>query len=355
MAPLSYLIVGSGHRAEFYARVACTYPALFRAQFLCRSAEKAALIQARTGVPATDSLQTCARFGPDCIVVAVSKGSIASVCAEWLERGYPVVSETPAGACLEQLHRLWALAQRPGARLTVCEQYHRYPLLAAGLDAVAHGRIGTPRSAYLSLAHDYHAASLLRRMLLTQGERYVLRAQRTQSPLVETDSRQGAVTDGRLVTETRDVAAITFASGKTAVYDFADVQYRTFLRARHLTVRGERGEWNDTLLYSLDAQGRPRRDCLLPTLPDRYAALDTQALRDARKTWQPELFLDTRQDEYAIATVLYDLPAYLAGGPSPYPLREALDDAYFWLLLQRAVADPQAEVASQPMPWNDGV
>ena len=31
---LSYLIVGSGYRAKFYARIAKTYPALFSALFL---------------------------------------------------------------------------------------------------------------------------------------------------------------------------------------------------------------------------------------------------------------------------------------------------------------------------------
>lgn len=41
MKVLSYIIVGSGYRAEFYARIAAAYPQLFRAIFLCRSEEKA--------------------------------------------------------------------------------------------------------------------------------------------------------------------------------------------------------------------------------------------------------------------------------------------------------------------------
>ena len=49
---LSYLIVGSGYRARFYARIARTYPELFSAMFLCRSEEKAELIQQETGIPA---------------------------------------------------------------------------------------------------------------------------------------------------------------------------------------------------------------------------------------------------------------------------------------------------------------
>ena len=75
----------------------------------------------------------------------------------------------------------------------------------------------------------------------------------------------------------------------------------------------------------------------MPEIPDRYRRLDTQYLRDLRKTWRSELFLDTLQDEYAIATILLDMEDYLRGGPSPYPLWEAIEDARFWLKLDRLV------------------
>ena len=42
---LSYIIVGSGYRAEYFGRIAQTYPGLFRALYLCRSEEKAALMK----------------------------------------------------------------------------------------------------------------------------------------------------------------------------------------------------------------------------------------------------------------------------------------------------------------------
>lgn len=352
MGRLSYIIVGSGYRAEYYARVAGTYPQQFRALFLCRSEEKAAKMLEKTGIQATTSIEVCERFGADFAVIAVNKENIADVCEEWADRGYPVVTETPAGASVEKLRRLWELHERRGARIAVCEQYHRYPGLAAGLEAVAAGKIGTPYSAYLSLAHDYHAASLLRRMLLVRDESFVMRGGRFRNPVVETDSRYGAVTDGHRDVKNRDVISIAFSSGKEAVYDFSGVQYRSFIRSRHLIVRGEKGEWNDNLIYCLDERNRPKREYLMPVIREKYAALDTQYLRDLRKTWQPELFLDMRQDEYAIATMLFDMQDYLAGGEEIYPLREALDDAYFWLLMNEAVASPWEEVRAQHMPWH---
>ena len=352
MGVLSYIIVGSGYRAEFYARIASTYPQQFRAMFFCRSEEKAAKMHAKTGIQATTSLQVCEQFQADFAVVAVNKENIADVCEEWVNRGYPVVSETPAGASIEKLHRLWELHERKGARITVCEQYHRYPGLTAGLDAVSEGKIGAPYSAYLSLAHDYHAASLLRRMLLVQGDSFTMRGERFRNPVVETDSRVGVITDGRSDIKDRNIVFITFSSGKEAIYDFSGVQYRSFLRSRHLVVRGERGEWNDNLIYYLDEQNRPKRDYLMPFIREKYSPLDTQNLRDMRKTWQPELFLDTRQDEYAIATMLFDMRCYLEGGDEIYPLQEALDDAYFWLLMEKALSSPWTEIKSQDMPWH---
>lgn len=352
MNKLRYLIIGSGYRAAFYGRIARTYPERFQAMYLCRSEEKAALMRQKTGVGATVSREEAERFSPDFVAVAVSKGSIADVCAEWAERGYPVLSETPAGASLPQLERLWELHETQNARIVVCEQYHRYPELVAGLDAAAQGKLGTPQSAYLSLAHDYHAASLLRRMLSVDGEAFTMRGESVENPIVETDSRYGPITDGRVAGKGRSVLHIAYASGKRAIYDFSGVQYHSFIRSRHLTVRGDRGEWSDNLLLHLDEQNRPRRECLRQTIPPRYRSLDTPELRELRRDWHPELRMENAQDEYAIATMLLDMGAYLKGGSEPYSLREALDDACFWLLAQQAVAAPWMPVESRKMPWN---
>ena len=108
------------------------------------------------------------------------------------------------------------------------------------------------------------------------------------------------------------------------------------------------------MLYRLDGEGRPVRDLLMPVIPDRYRELDTAGLRDMRRVWQPDLTMDNAQDEFAIASMLYDMPAYIAGGPEVYPLREALDDAYFRILMEEAVAEPWKEVRAQKMPWNEG-
>lgn len=326
MKKVRFLIVGSGYRAEFYGRLVLEQGALFDAMFLCRSKEKAALLREKLGLPATASREEALAFAPDFAVVVVNKAGLASVTMEWARLGVPVLSETPAGSTVEELKALWALRD---CKIAVSEQYHRYPPIAAGLAAIRAGRIGTPTSAVLSLAHDYHGASLLRRLLLTEGERFTIRGVGLTSPIVETDSRAGPITDGRIGQRERHLLHVTYASGKWGLYDFCHVQYRSFIRSRHLLVRGERGEWCDDQLLTLDAHNRPQREQLLP------------------------LTMARSQDTEAVTAMLLAMADYVQGGPEPYPLREALDDAYFWLLSQEALQTPWTAVSSAPMPWQE--
>jgi hypothetical protein len=128
--------------------------------------------------------------------------------------------------------------------------------------------------------------------------------------------------------------------------------YRSYIRSRHITVRCENGEWSDRIQYYLDKKNNPKRDFLMPDIPEKYRILDTQSLRDSRRVWAPELQLDTIWDEYAIATILLDMKDYISGGKSPYPLKEALDDALFWIMLQDAVMNPWSEVHVPKTSWN---
>lgn len=336
---LSYIIVGSGWRAEFYGQIARTYPDLFRAVFLCRSEEKAQLMKARTGVDAVMTEHEALALCPDFIVAAVDRNHLVDVTEYWTRKGFPVVVETPVGDTEANLARLEKL-QAQGTKIVCCEQYHRYPVLAEGLRMIAEGVIGEPYSIFISLAHDYHAASLIRRALKVEGESYTIHAWQFKQPVVQTDSRDGQIFDGRVGQETLDRAIISFESGKSAIYDFSGVQYHSFIRSRHITVRCERGEWSDTMLYGLNEHNEPWRKPLLPEISEKYRCLDTRYLSDLRKTWRPELHLDNMQDEFAIATILLDMGDYLKGGPSPYPLWEAIEDARFWMRMESRHSAP---------------
>ena len=347
--------MGSGFRAMFYGRIARTYPELFEMKYmLCRSQEKADRIRTQTGFSVTTSKEACEACRPDFVVVAVNKANIADVAEEWALRGHAVLTETPAGASLEQLERIWELRERCGCRIQVAEQYFHYPSLSVGMKYIERGDIGEPFSLYISAAHDYHGASIMRKYLSVGQEAFAVAAKRFRFPLTETDSREGAVTDGRTTLRERDIALFEFASGKIGLYDFSGEQYHSFIRSRHIIVRGRDGELSDQVLYRLDDRHYPRTKILLPELEPRYRVLETKRIRDYVRMWKRELSLEEIEDEYAIACMLYDMGDYIASGKEIYPLRDALQDAYMWLVLQEAVQKPGKQMYARKMPWNAG-
>ena len=351
--PLTFVIIGSGWRAMFFVRIAGRYPQLFRLKYmLCRSQEKADRIRADQGIPVTVYAEECEKAEPDFVVVAVSKASICQVTTEWALKGFPVICETPAGMNVEELQRLWELKEGHGARIQVAEQYHRYPVIMAGLEAVRRGKLGDPYGVRLSAAHDYHGVSLIRRMLNIAPEPVKLWGRSYVFPVTETDSRHGAVTDGRVEDRGRTCITMEFASGKMAYYDFSGVQYHSFIRSRHVNVQGRDGEWNDTVVRYVGEDHLPAEEHLKLCLPRRYRELETEELKCMAQNWNPVMELDGVQDEYAIATMLFDMKQYLEGGREVYPLAEALEDAYVWTLMEKAVKDPGAVVESQAMPWH---
>lgn len=357
MKPLSFIIAGSGWRAMFYVRIALRYPQYFKLCYLlCRTQEKAERIHREYGIPVTTDVQACEDACPDFVVVAVDRASKFSVTKQWLEKGYAVLSETPAALTVAGLEELWALSQA-GARLQIAEQYIRYPLIAAGLRAVERGLLGDPYAAELSLAHDYHAASLIRHMLQCGLDAAPFPAMKLYGkaydfPVEETGSRYGRITDGSVKQRTRVRLTIEFDNGKAAFYDFDSVQYHSEIRSRHINVQGQRGEWNDTVLRYVDNSHRPVREELRAWLDPSYELLQTQQLLELSRTWSPEVHMEILQDEYAIATLMLDMRAFLDHNTEGYPLSEALEDAYTWLLMDEAVKHPGQVITSQPLVWH---
>ena len=179
--PLSFVVVGSGFRSLFYARIAKRFPQFFTLKYLlCRTEEKAQKLNAEYGIPTTTSQELCMEAKPDVVVVAVNRDSVWDAAREWIKAGFPVLLETPVGHTEEELKEAWEMSLH-GAKIQVAEQYHRYPILAAGIKAVKEGMIGDPYGVTLSMAHDYHGASLIRQML--KAKLYLIKEQENREKL----------------------------------------------------------------------------------------------------------------------------------------------------------------------------
>lgn len=354
--PISFVIVGSGWRSEFYVRIAKQYPEQFDLKYmLCRTQEKADKMAAKYDIPTTISEEECELAKPDFVVAAVNFDGLFEATKKWALKGFPVLCETPAATSVENLKELWTMVQN-GAKIQIAEQYHRYPIMAAGLKAIAEDKLADPYAVHLSMAHDYHGVSLIRRMLQPHDPMKLkleyMSGVQYKFPVTETDSRFGVITDGSVKEFPRTVITMQFEGNKVAFYDFSGVQYHSFIRSRHVNVQGRDGEWNDTMLRYLGEDGQPVAEQLKEWLNPKYACLDTEQLRGQSSEWKPFVVMDNAQDEYAIASMMFDMREYIAGGVEVYPMAEALEDAYLLLLIRETAKQPGCKIIPEQMPWH---
>ena len=363
MRQYRFIIVGSGWRSLYYVRIAKALSSKLKLEaMLCRSNEKAEMIANTHHIPTSASIEECVSLKPDFVVVAVDKSHIAEVSMEWLEKGFPVLCETPAALDLETLNKLWTMHTK-GHKLIVAEQYTHYPINIARKKILDRKLISDPDYLYLSLAHEYHGISLMRSFLdLGIDTPFSISGQSFLFPTVETLSRYERFTDGRIASKKRDLALFTFENNKVCLYDFDSEQYRSPIRNDSYKIQGSNGEiLNDTLTYlnnnetvkdSIVIKSHSAdNDDTNPNL-NHYEVIDQISYKDEILYSSPFTDCELSSDETAIAMMLLKMGEYVSGGKEPYPLSEAFQDAYMAILLRQALKDNK-KVISEKMIWQN--
>lgn len=343
---IRFALIGSGWRALYYVRIAKALPDLFELTvMLCRNGEKAERLSREYGIRTTCSAEECMDTGPDFVVIAVTKAAIADVSAEWMERGFAVLSETPAFRTPEQERKLKELISR-GGRYTCAEQYRKYPAISALLKALDSGIIGDRDYCLVSFAHEYHGASLIRAFLgLDRNVSCSILSRTFAFPTAETLSRYEKFTDGRISMKKRTLAILSFDGGKAAFYDFDGEQYRSPIRTSMIRIQGCRGEFAGDTFYFLDSRNEPVQESLV--IKSRMVLRDTgnPNFRQVREITEISFRGETlylppfglcglSEDETAMALVLRETGLYAAGcGENPYPFEEAAADVRMGLVI----------------------
>lgn len=313
---IRFAMVGSGWRSEFYARIANALPDMFElVAWLCRSEEKAELLHKKYGVHTTLSEAEVEGLNPDFIVSAVNKTSMSDVVRYWAAKGFAVLSETPAALDTETLIQLKKEIDN-GARIQVAEQYFLTPDIKAVIDACDSGIIGEPVSLTLSAMHDYHAASVIRRLLHTGLGDVWITGKAFSVSVANTKTRYETLTDGKIVNKEQKHFVMEYEDGKIAFYDFMSEQYRSPIRNRYINLRGTRGEIINDTLYFLDENNLGTVKKLTIENPFEYAGLT--------------------DGEVAVAQLLIGMKEYADTGKEVYPMDEALYDSYQSVLMDRA-------------------
>ncbi len=341
----SFVVVGAGWRAEMFWRLAAGLPGVECLGAVVRTPRE-------LPVPALRSLDDAR---PDFVVTAVPWETNPGVVRAAVERGLPVLAETPPAPDLAGLRALWDDVGHSGL-VQVAEQYRLVPAHAARLAAVRAGVIGTPTQAQVSSTHQYHAVSLIRGYLGAGRDPVTVRASRTTAPLVDPLTRDGWTGDDTPKPATTTIATLDLGGGRSGLYDFTDNQWHNQLRFRRVVVRGTHGELRDDEVVRLLGPQTIARTPLVRRQTGYDLDLDgfetdTITLGDRVLFRNPLPGRRWNDEEIAIATQLRQTAAWVRGdGPEPYPLAEAVHDHHVALAIEEA-ADTDRTVTTSVEAW----
>ena len=311
----------------------------------------------RLDVPTFASLDACLRQArPDFVLIATPRAVTPRYIAEAVDRGLPVLAETPPAPDLESLRTLWS-AVGDSSLVQVAEQYPMMPSHAARAAVVAAGTIGTPTQVQVSSTHHSHAVALLRGLLAAGRGPVSVRAARFTAPLVSPLSRTGWTDDEEAHPTTTTIATLDFGDWRSGVYDFTEQQTRNQLRFRRLTVRGSAGELhNDEVVRMTD----PRTIVRTPLVRRQTGydldliGYDTEHISYGSEVLYRNPYPGKRwmDDEIAMATLLERTANWVRGeGPEPYPLAEGAQDQQVALAIEEA-ADSDTTVTTSREAWS---
>jgi predicted dehydrogenase len=352
---LSFGIIGSGWRAEFFLRIARDLPEQFPlAGIVVRNPEKRADLAKRWQAPTFSNLdELLAEKRPDFIVTSVSATANLELVETLSERGLPVLSETPLGRDLKELYRAVDL-ERAGARVQVAEQYIFQPLHAARLALIESGHLGTIYEADVSIAHGYHGISLLRHFLQTGLRLPKIVARRFTSRIVAGPHRDRIPNEHKIVDSIRTIAQLDYGD-RLGIFDFTGDQYHSWIRSPRLLVRGEEGEINQTTVRLLRRFDTPVQFELVRRDTGQAGNLEGYSHRTISGGGEvlyrnPFPAMRWNDDEIAVATSLARMATYLETGEPAYSVAEACHDCYLDQLIAEAAATGREVIAVQ-QPW----
>lgn len=357
-----FSILGGGWRTECYLLAVRDLPEMFQiAGVYVRNPERRRMLAARYPVRLWESPEELLCDPGDFVVNIGSRTALPDITRTLLGAGAPVLSETPPAGDAEALLRLWADVKDAGLPFLVAEQCYARPYFRAVDQLQQTGLLGLPVSAALSMLHDYHGVSILRRLLRVGFEGCEVTGQYTQECVQATCGREGLVQTREEKNPSLLSACLRFEGGRTAFYRFCGEQYFSLLRSNHLQVCCRKGEVFDNEVRYLSRSGEGMLDRLVRVDLGHVDNLEGYSHRGItfcgeflyknpfaeRALTAPRRLSD---DEIAICECLLDMKRCVDTGKASYPAAEAFQDAYLALLMQEAARSGQA-LHTQPMPW----
>jgi hypothetical protein len=294
----------------------------------------------------------------DFVVLSIKRGITSDYLLKLFERKIPVLCETPPGETLEALEGLWEQYIKFQPKIQIAEQYFLQPLYASWLKMIEDGKLGQVQNVNISSLHGYHGISMIRKFLGISYENCIICGKRFWFEVTETSGRDGMVLDGSTFKCKRDRLTFEFENGKVAFFDFSDpAQYHSFIRTRQLNIQGIRGEIDDLRVRYLTEDNIPVTQDLNRIDLGIYNNQEWShfGIMLGNEFLYKSPFYNARlnDDEIAVASCLIGMEKYLKAGVDFYNLRDALQDTYLCILMEKALENPNIEINSASQIWGE--
>ena len=356
MSRIQFGIIGSGWRSEFFLRIVRACPERFEVTgMVVRGEEKGLAFERQWGIKSfrtTDAMLE--KTAPSFVVSSVSWDANPGVLKQLVERGMPVLSETPPAPDLEQMTELFKTVTKHKGKVQVAEQVHLRPHHAAQLAVAKSGKLGTVSQAQISVSHGYHGISLMRKFLDVGFDDASISGSNFTSPLVKAGNRKGPPDKEEVKASQQNFFRFDFGT-RLGLMDFAGDQYFAWIRNERVLVRGERGEIVDGRLYFLKDYRTPLQCDFVRHCAGLNGDLRGNGLEGIQvgEEWvyknplAPSSLMD---DETAIGVCLLGMDEYVRTGRDFYSLADGCQDHYLNLVSQQALTAGQT-IKTQRQVW----
>lgn len=315
---INYCVIGGGWRAEFYIRIAKLLPEIFSVNALCvRNPQRAEQIRQQYNVNVVQSLDEVLKIDCDFFVNCINKEDISDLSSLLCSKGYAVLQETPCMPTNKNMQ---------GYKLQVAEQFHLKPMYQAIKGIINDKVIGEVNHIEISVAHEYHAMSLIRFFMDEDKPKCVYKKEMKNSVL-HTHFRQGEI-DQKEICDSKHQLAIFDLGGKSAIYNFDYEQYFSPIRADRLLIRGTRGEIENNIVRYFNEDNQYCENTIVQHKSGNLDGFFNGAITFLGKVYYKSPFQDARlsDEETAIATALLKMDNYLKTGEEFYSFESGIKD-----------------------------
>jgi predicted dehydrogenase len=352
---VTFGVIGSGWRSEFYLRIAKELPNKFQVcGLVTRDEHKGLNIEKTWGVKTYRTIEELLEnSNPSFIVVSVAKEVAPNIIIDLANKKIPILAETPPASNMDSLMELNKAIPKD-SKIQIAEQYHLQPMHTSRLSIVNSGILGDISEVEVSISHGYHGISLIRKLLNINFENAEINAFSFTAPIIAGPSRKGLPPKETLVEVEQEIAIINFGN-KVAIYNFEKDQHRSFIRTNRILVRGNRGEINNNYVKYLKDFQTPIEYSLTRKNAGENENVEGYHLKGiiAANEWvyiNPFIPGKLSDEEIAVATCLNKMHIYVNGGASFYSLAEATQDQYLALMIRKSI-DRKEKIVTSNQCW----